>query len=76
MCQATLYLGDEVVARDVIWLEPTDEGVAFATFFDAPTVIHARVRHLDFLKHRVLLEPLEEQPGREAEAAHVEPAPD
>ncbi len=76
MCQATLYLGDQVVARDVTWLEPTAEGVTYATFFEAPKVVHGRIRYLDFLKHRVMLEPLEESHGRDYEAAHVAPALD
>jgi len=65
MCQATVYLGDREVARDVIWLEPTAEGVSFATFFEGPQVVHGRIQRLDFLKHRVLLEPLEEDHERD-----------
>jgi len=76
MCQATVCLGDQVVARDVTWLEPTAEGVAFGTFFEAPQVVRGRIRYLDFLKHRVVLEPLEESHGREHEAAHAAPTLD
>ncbi|MGQ9490248.1 MAG: hypothetical protein ACUVR4_04175 [Anaerolineae bacterium] len=31
MCQATVYLGEQEIAREVIWLEPITEGVRFAT---------------------------------------------
>jgi predicted RNA-binding protein len=58
MCQAKVYLGDEEIARDVIWLEPTEDGVRFATFFETPRVVHGRIQRIDFLKHRVTLEPL------------------
>lgn len=68
MCQATVYLGDREVAREVIWLEPTDDGARFATFFEGPTVVHGRIQRIDFLKHRVLLEPLEEDNERDREA--------
>lgn len=63
MCQATVYLGDEEIAREVVWLELTEEGVRLATFFDAPRVVRGRLRRIDFLKHRVVLDPLEEDDG-------------
>lgn len=61
MCQATVYLGDEEVAREVTGLQLMEDGVRLTSFFDDPKVIQARVLHIDFLKHRVQLEPLEEQ---------------
>ncbi|OIO96271.1 MAG: hypothetical protein AUK03_04210 [Anaerolineae bacterium CG2_30_64_16] len=63
MCQATVYLGDQEIAREVIWLEPTAEGVSFAAFFEDPKVVRGRIQRIDFLKHRVMLEPLEEDHG-------------
>jgi predicted RNA-binding protein len=61
MCQATVYLGDEEVAREVTGLELVDEGVRLTTFFEEPQVVPGRVRYIDFLKHRVQLQPLEEE---------------
>ncbi len=69
MCQAKVYLGDQEVARDVIWLEPIAEGVRFATFFGGLQVAHGCVQRIDFLTHRVVLEPLEKDHGRDREAA-------
>lgn len=60
MCQATVYLKDQEITRDVIWLEPAENGVRLATFFEEPQLVRARICHIDFLKHRVLLESLEE----------------
>jgi predicted RNA-binding protein len=64
MCQATVYLvqdgQEEEIMRDVILLEPADNGVRLATFFEEPRLVHGRIRGIDFLKHRVFLEPLEE----------------
>jgi len=60
MCQATVYLGDQEIAREVIGLELAEEGVRLATFFEEPQVVPGRIQHIDFLKHRVQLEPLEE----------------
>ena len=60
MCQATVYLGDREVAREVIGLELVEDGVHLKTFFEAPQVVHGRIRHIDFLKHRGMLEPMEE----------------
>jgi predicted RNA-binding protein len=61
MCQATVYLGDEEVAREVTGLELTEEGVRLTSFFEEPKVVTGRVLHVDFLKHRVQLEPLEQE---------------
>ncbi|MGD2179257.1 MAG: CooT family nickel-binding protein [Anaerolineae bacterium] len=61
MCQATVYLGDEEVAREVTGLEQIDEGVRLTAFFEEPKVVPGRVRYIDFLKHRVQLRPLEEE---------------
>jgi predicted RNA-binding protein len=61
MCQATVYLGDEEVAREVTGLEPTDEGVRLSAFFEEPKVVPGRIRYIDFLKHRVQLQPLEDE---------------
>ncbi len=60
MCQATVYLGDEEIAREVTGLQLTEEGVRLTSFFDDPRVVQGRVLHIDFLKHRVQLEPLQE----------------
>lgn len=64
MCQATVYLGEQEIAREVIWLEPITEGVRFATFFEDPQSVRGRIQRIDFLKHRVLLESLQENHGR------------
>jgi predicted RNA-binding protein len=61
MCQATVYLNDQKVASEVIWLESDGNGVRLATFFEEPRIVPGRVHLIDFLKHRVLLEPLEER---------------
>lgn len=63
MCQATVYLGDKEIAREITGLGLTDEGVRLTSFFEDPQVVPARVLHIDFLKHRVQLEPLEEDEG-------------
>jgi predicted RNA-binding protein len=61
MCQATVYLGDEEIAREVTGLQLTKEGVRLTSFFEEPKEVRGRVLHVDFLKHRVQLEPLEEE---------------
>ena len=64
MCQATVYLKQDSqeteIMRDVIRIEPAENGVRLAAFFEEPRLVRGRVCHIDFLKHRVFLEPLEE----------------
>ncbi len=60
MCQSTVYLrkGDEEeeILRDVILVEPVEDGVKIQGFFEAPQVIPARIATIDLLKHRIVLE--------------------
>lgn len=63
MCQATVYLAqggqEKELMRDVILLEPVDEGLRLHAFFEEPVTVHARVESIDFLKHTVTLVPTE-----------------
>ena len=64
MCQATVYLvqdGQETeIMRDVILLEPAEDGLRLQAFFEEPVTLQAKVSRIDFLKHSVTLMPLEE----------------
>ena len=64
MCQATVYLvqdsGERELMRDVILLEPVEDGLRLQAFFEEPVVVKARVSRVDFLKHTVTLTPLGE----------------
>jgi predicted RNA-binding protein len=55
MCQATVYLDNERVMEDVIWLEPTADGFLMRTFFGEPQEVVGTLQAIDLLKHRVLL---------------------
>jgi predicted RNA-binding protein len=63
MCQATVYLArdgqEEEIMRDVILLEPAEEGLRLQAFFEEPVIVKARVNRIDFLKHSVTLVPME-----------------
>ncbi|HHN94293.1 MAG TPA: CooT family nickel-binding protein [Anaerolineae bacterium] len=61
MCQATVYLGEKKVAEEVTGLEPVEDGVRIAAFFEEPRLVPGRILRIDFLKHRVWLEPLGEE---------------
>jgi len=55
MCQATVYLDQEKIMEDVIWLEPTGDGVLLRTFFEEPKEVKGKLKSIDLLKHRVML---------------------
>jgi predicted RNA-binding protein len=63
MCQATVYLvrdgQEEEIMRDVILLEPAEEGLRLQAFFEEPVIVKAQVSRIDFLKHSVTLVPTE-----------------
>jgi len=58
MCQSTVYLGEKEIAQDVIWLRVEGDNIQFATFFEEPQTVRGTIKHLDFLKHSVILEPI------------------
>jgi predicted RNA-binding protein len=63
MCQAVVYLAqdnqEQEIMRDVILLEPVEEGVRLQAFFEEPLILQARIARIDFLKHTVTLVPVE-----------------
>lgn len=65
MCQATVYLAqdgqEEELMRDVILLEPVEDGLRLQAFFEEPVTVQARVERIDFLKHTVTLVPMQEE---------------
>lgn len=61
MCQATVYVGDELMAKEVNRLEIVKGGVQVRSFFEEPQMIEGVIKSIDFLKHRVLLEPAPEE---------------
>jgi len=64
MCQATVYLAqdgqEKEIMRDVVLLEPDEEGLRLQAFFEEPVVVKAQINRIDFLKHTVTLIPLKE----------------
>jgi predicted RNA-binding protein len=65
MCQAVVYLAqngqEQEIMRDVILLEPVEDGVRLQAFFEEPVTVQARVGRIDFLKHTVTLVPVSEE---------------
>ena len=60
MCEATVCLNGEEIMKDVLLVEPTPDGVMLVTLFEPPRVVRAIIRKIDLMKHRVILESLEE----------------
>jgi predicted RNA-binding protein len=65
MCQATVYLNDEVIMRDVLIVEPIPEGIRLIALFEPVQVVPAAIRQIDLIKHRVILEPLQKIQAKE-----------
>ena len=55
MCQATAYVDEEKIMEDVIWVEPTPEGILLRSLFGEAKVAKGTIRGIDLLRHRVLL---------------------
>ena len=65
MCQATVYLAqdgqEQELMRDVVLLEPVQDGLLLQAFFEEPVTVQARIERIDFLKHTVTLVPVPEE---------------
>ena len=59
MCQATVYLDEQKIMEDVIWLEPGEDGILVQTFFEEPRFVKGVIKGIDLFKHRVLLASVE-----------------
>jgi predicted RNA-binding protein len=63
MCQAKVILHhngkSETIMEDVTHLKVEDDRVWLSRFFEPPTSLRAAVKEADFLKHTVVLVPLE-----------------
>ena len=73
MCQATVYLNDEVIMRDVMIVEPVPDGIRLIALFEPIQVVPAAIRQIDLINHRVILESLpdsqvEDEPDGKVEA--------
>jgi predicted RNA-binding protein len=55
MCQATVYLDDKEVMKDVMLVEPLPEGIRLVALFEPVQVIPATIRQIDLIKHRIFL---------------------
>jgi predicted RNA-binding protein len=60
MCQATVYLNGEVIMEDVWMVEPVAEGIRLIALFEPVQVVPAAIRQIDLIKHKVILESLQE----------------
>jgi predicted RNA-binding protein len=76
MCQATVFLDGEVIMQDVLMVELVPEGVRLIALFEPVQVVPASIRQIDLIKHRVILESLQEgkkSRERSGEAVDGEP---
>jgi predicted RNA-binding protein len=55
MCQATVYLDDKEIMKDVLLVEPLPEGIRLVALFEPVQVIPAAIRQIDLIKHRIFL---------------------
>ncbi len=62
MCESKVFLataeGEELVLEDVTSIRPEGDGYRLATLFGEQAHVRGRIKDIDLLKHRVVLEPL------------------
>jgi predicted RNA-binding protein len=55
MCQATVFLDEKEIMRDVMLVEPISEGIRLVALFEPVQVIPATIRQIDLIKHKIFL---------------------
>ncbi len=60
MCESKVYLatetGEELVLDDVTSIRPDGDGYTLVSLFGQQLHVRGRIREIDLLKHRVVLE--------------------
>jgi len=72
MCQATVYLNGNEIMKDVLLVEPVPEGIRLVTFFEPQRIVRAKIRMIDLMKHKVILESTLETEGSDEKNREVE----
>jgi len=61
MCESKVYLmteqGEQLVLDDVTSLQPEADGYRLVNLFGEQKLVPGRIKDIDLLKHRILLEP-------------------
>lgn len=61
MCESKVYLatpaGEDLLLDDVTWIQPEGDGYRLVTLFGEQKHVSGRIKEIDLLKHRVVLEP-------------------
>ena len=55
MCQATVYLDEKEIMKDVMYVEPLPEGIRLVALFEPVQIIPASIQQIDLLKHKIFL---------------------
>lgn len=62
MCESKVYLatdnGEELVLEDVTSIRPEGDGYLLVNLFGEQVHVRGRIREIDLLKHRVVVEPV------------------
>ncbi len=62
MCESKVYLatdnGEELVLEDVTSIRPEGDGYLLVNLFGEQVHVRGRLREIDLLKHRVVVEPV------------------
>ena len=60
MCQSSVYILDkgqeELVLEEVAWVEVDGNQMTMKSLFGEPTFLFARIKEIDLMKHRIVLE--------------------
>ncbi len=62
MCESNVFLatdeGEELILEDVTFILPQEDGFLLTTLFGERKHVRGKIKEMDLLKHRVVLEPL------------------
>lgn len=65
MCQISVYLDDEKIMEDVMFVEMLTEGVQLVKLFEPPHMVPAVIRQIDLMENKLILETVEQKEKHE-----------
>jgi predicted RNA-binding protein len=67
MCESKVYLatddGEQLVLDDVTMIRPEQGGYRLVNLFGEQRQIQCRIREIDLLRHRIVMEPVPDEPA-------------
>jgi len=72
MCESKVYMaaagGEQLVLEDVTTIRPETDGYRLVNLFGQQVHLQCRIKEIDLLKHRMVMEPIVSEPATQGQS--------